>query len=93
MSKYFKEDTKIQLGDYRKRDLSDRMKRTVDYLIHCLGDVALSIDIIEAYNSYFFSYGGRYDVRGEVESVKGLYEIYKKFPSISSKAFSEISFR
>lgn len=93
MEKYFEENQKTQLSMYLERGISDKMKKTIEFLICCLGDVSLPLDIIESYKDYFYSSGGRYDVRTEVESVKGLYEFYKKFPSISAKAFEEISFR
>lgn len=93
MSKYFIDEKEIQLSTYLERELSDKMKKTVEYLIHCLGDVSLPVYIIDAYRTYFYSSEGRYDVRTEEETIKGLYEFYKKFPSISGKAFYEISVR
>ena len=94
MEKYFKERKEFHLSTYLKRGkLSEELERTTKYLMYCLGDVVMPLDIIETYDLYFSCFGGRYDVRHELETVKGLYEFYRKFPHITPKAFYEIAHR
>ena len=94
MEKYFKERKEFHLSTYLKRgNLSEELERTTKYLMYCLGDVAMPLDIIETYDLYFSCFGGRYDVRHELETVKGLYEFYRKFPHITSEAFYEVAHR
>lgn len=93
MSKYFKDEDEIQLSEYAKESISPEMKKAAKYLMFCLGDVSLSKDIIEAYEDFFSHYSSKYDVKFEGDTIKGLYDFYKKFPRLSHKAFYEISFR
>ena len=85
-SKYLKKYLKAKEYTERDRKLASEM------LLEFLGDVKLPAGIIEMFISYYKCTGGRYDVRHEKESSLGLYEFYKKFPTITPDAFDDVAF-
>lgn len=100
--KYFKEREKEQLlSEYLQKGQTDfksclcseekRIART-KYLIEILGDVAFSKEIYQQFIEKFQCFGGRYDVRTKKETIKGIYEITKKYPQFSKEAIDEIWF-
>ena len=97
MSKYFNEEQRTSMSKYldkvKKSDKFDKETTTkeVEYLINCLGDIELPESIIEEFTRLFHTFGGRYDVRSETETIKGLYDIYAQFPNLSKIAFGEIT--
>ncbi len=85
-SKYLKKYLKI-------KEYSERDKRIAsEMLLEFLGDVTLPPGIIEQFLDYYKCTGGRYNVRQEKESTLGLYEFYKKFPTITPAAFGDVAF-
>lgn len=101
MEKYFKEDyeKKLLLSEYLDKSFvsgicseEDRKKRT-EYLIDTLGDVEVDYDLYKLFISQFQRFGGRYDVRVKPETIKGIYEIVKEYPMLTTDAIDEIWFR
>lgn len=103
MSKFFKEEEtqKFLLSEYLKKDSSEfkgcifdeksRQRRT-KYIMGILGDVSLDEDTYKLFIKQFQSYGGRYDVRVKPETIQGIYEITRKYPSLTADAIDEIWF-
>lgn len=93
MSKYFKEIQKEEkhLSEYETID--EREKREVEYLIDVLGDVPLDEDMKKLFHSQFHRFGGKYSVRTKPETIKGIYDITRKFSDLSVDAIDEIWFR
>ena len=85
-SKYLKKYLKIK--EYSEKDL----RIASEMLLEFLGDVTLPPGIIEQFIDYYKCTGGRYNVRQEKESTLGLYEFYKKFPTITPAAFDDVAF-
>lgn len=103
MEKYFKEEQlkEILLSEYLKKDASefekcifsecDRITRT-EYLIDILGDVSLDRAIYELFIKQFQCFGGKYDVRTKPDTIRGIYNIIKKYSMLTEAAISEIWF-
>ena len=101
MRKYFKEEEtkKIKLSKYLKFKENDfkynvcdeeyRASRT-KYVIGIIGDVELDEDTYRLYMTQFQWLGGRYEVRTERETIKGIYELSQKYPFLSVDALDEI---
>ena len=103
MSKYFVEEQEekvllskfiemVQEGTY-KGHLSfpkDVIVSNVERIKKDISDVQLPPSIIERLYMCFHSFGGRYSVRSESESIQGIYGIYSKYPELSSKAVDSI---
>lgn len=62
------------------------------YLKELFGDIELDIDIIKVFINCYSSFGGRYFVRSDDDTLKGLLSIKTKYPTLSSKAIDEIGF-
>ena len=92
MSKYFKERESIKLSEFLEKDISDREDYWTRAMIDSIDDFELPEDIIKKFVSFLY-YGGKYDVSREIETVKGLYDFYKKFPKISDEVFYKIAKR
>lgn len=103
MSKYFIEKEKILLSKYIEEIVKEDSKyysaiqkektvAEVKYLIQCFGDIEMSRDIISKFCDQFHCFGGRYDVRTDLETLKGVYEITKIYPQLSLEALDEIFF-
>lgn len=89
MSKYFEDEKKIVLKEYY--DTCDvKEKDIVLKILMYLGDVEISEALMKAYIASTHSFGGRYDVRTDSKTIKGLYEIYTKFPRLSAEALKDI---
>ena len=86
MSKYFTDEKEkvILLSSYTGDEKN--------LLIAALGDQYLPKSIIDTLSSFYHSYGGRYSVRSDDETIRGVVDIYRKFPRLSKKAISEIGF-
>lgn len=103
MSKYFKEENlqKFKLSEYLEKDESEfkgclfteepRIART-KYIMETLGDISLDKPTYELFISQFQSFGGRYDVRTKQDTIKGIFEIQERYPSLSKDAIDEIWF-
>ncbi len=103
MSKYFKEENlqKFKLSEYLEKDESEfkgcifteepRIART-KYIMETLGDISLDKPTYELFISQFQSFGGRYDVRTKPDTIKGIFEIQEKYPSLTKTAIDEIWF-
>lgn len=85
-SKYLKKYLKTK--EYSEKD----NRIASEMLLEFLGDVTLPPGIIEQFIDYYTCTGGRYNVRQEKESTLGLYEFYKKFPTITPDAFDDVAF-
>lgn len=104
MKTYFKETSteEILLSEYLEKDSTDfkcflyseedRIKRT-KYLMSILGDVAFDKDTYKLFISEFQSHGGKYDVRTKPDTIKGIYEITRMFPTLTARAVKKIWFR
>ncbi|MBO5121101.1 MAG: hypothetical protein J6C28_05410 [Bacilli bacterium] len=100
---YFKKEEleKHKLSEYLEYQDSDfkyllcdkgkRIPRT-KYIIEVLGDVEMDKETYKLFIGQFQSFGGRYDVRTKPETIKGIYEISKKYPFLSTDALEEIWF-
>lgn len=103
MSKYFKQEPipEFLLSEYLKKDTKEfegcifdeisRQRRT-KYIMQILGDVSLDEDTYKLFIKQFQSFGGRYDVRTKKETIKGIYDIIKRYKSLTSTAIDEIWF-
>ena len=103
MSKYFKEEEtqKYKLSEYLQKDASEfkshlgeekhRLKRT-KYIMEILGDISLDADLYRLFMNQFQCFGGRYDVRTKKETIKGMYEITKRYPTLTADAIDKIWF-
>jgi len=101
MREYFKEDqkSKSKLSDYLKLGESEfkdflceekyRGPRT-KYIMETIGDVELDEETYKLFLRQFQRYGGRYNVRTKMETIKGIYELLQKYPSLSVEALDEI---
>ena len=94
MYSFGKKQKEIKLSEYfKKRKFDDKDDKVAsEILMEYLGDVSLPVGIIEQFLDYYTSAGGRYDVRSEKESTLGLYDFYRKFPTITPEAFDDVSF-
>lgn len=104
MSKYFveREEEKVLLSKHKEEIIKDRSKfcyvysestiPQIEYLIKQLGDVEMTREVIAIFCNQFNCFGGRYDVRTDLDTFKGVYEITKRYPKLSSKAIDEIIF-
>lgn len=100
---YFKkeETKKYKLSEYLEFQDSDlkyilcdagrRIPRT-KYIMETLGDVEMDIETYKLFIGQFQSFGGRYDVRTKPETIKGIYDISQKYPSLAKDALDEIWF-
>lgn len=103
MSKFFKEEEtkKLKLSEYLKLDESKfkcflceekyRGPRT-RYIMEAIGDAELDEETYKLFLAQFQRYGGRYDVRTKKETFQGIYDILKKYPSLTADALDEIWF-
>ncbi len=103
MSKFFKEEpvTTFPLSEYLIKDKDEfkgcifdeesRQRRT-KYIMSILGDISLEKDTYELFMRQFQSFGGKYDVRTKKETIKGMYDISKRYPKLTSSALEEIWF-
>lgn len=100
MKTYFKEETKkMKLSEYLKLtefkcflcDEKYREPRT-RYIMDIIGDAELDEETYKLFLSQFQSCGGRYDVRLKRETIKGIYDISKKYPFLTADALDEIWF-
>lgn len=104
MSEYFKEreEEKILLSKHKEEIEKDHSKfcyvysestiPEIEYLIKQLGDVEMTRENIAIFCNQFHSLGGRYDVRTDLDTFKGVYEITKRYPNLSKKAIEKIIF-
>ena len=103
MSKFFVEEQEekvllskfiemIQDGTYEGH-LSypkDVLVRNVERIKKDITDVELPTSVIKELYMCFHSFGGRYDVRTDSETIKGVYSIYSKYPELSGEAVDHI---
>lgn len=96
--KYFKErENEVLISDYAKElDKSSYLYEQESYysslLIDTIGDQYLSKSIIEAFTSFYHSFGGRYSVISDKETIEGVLSIYRKHPSLSKRAIESLGF-
>lgn len=104
MSKYFveKQEEKILLskfiemigeGSYEGHlsHPKEVIAKNVGWVMDDLTDVELPISIISELYGCFHRFGGRYDVRSESDTIKGLYSLYSKYPKLSGTAIDAVS--
>ena len=103
MGKYFQEEKvkKLKLSEYLKLtesefkyflcDEKNREPRT-KYIMNIVGDIELDEETYKIFLKQFQSCGGRYDVRTNEVTIKGIYEISKKYPFLTAEALDEIWF-
>ena len=72
---------------YLKKDV-----KILEYLIKLFGDIELEESLIKVYIDSYRSFGGRYSVKSDDETLKSLQDIKKKYPSLTSKAIDDLSF-
>ena len=72
--------------------MNNREKRIIDYLISVIGDVLMDETCIKVFISEFSCFGGRYDVRTKPETIRGIYDIYTKYPKLSKDAIEKLFF-
>lgn len=108
MSKYFieKKEEKILLSKFveeleKQKVICEKEgkyfsdERTIleaKQIIKYLGDVELPKSIIRELCSQFHSFGGKYDVIGEEETIQRAYKIYLTYPELSARGLSKIIF-
>lgn len=103
MEKYFKDERKqeirlskyLKAKDYFKEMIcreEDRVRRT-SYLIEVLGDVPMDEELYKMYIGQFQCFGGKYDVRVRQDTLKGIYDITRRYSYLTDKAIEEIWFR
>ena len=94
MYSFDKKKKEVKLSEYfKRRKFDDRDDKVAsEILMEYLGDVSLPVGIIEQFLDYYTCSGGRYDVRCEKESTLGLYDFYRKFPTITPEAFDDVAF-
>jgi len=104
MRKYFSEEKKeeILLSDFLKKDSTyfekeiydekNRIRRT-EYLIEILGDVSMDEDVYKLFMVHFQRTGGRYRVFTRPDTIKGIYEITKKYPTLTVFGIEDIWYR
>ena len=103
MKKYFKEEEtkKIKLSEYLKMDKSEFQyfvyydeyrERVTKYIMGIIGDVELDEETYSAFIGEFRCFGGRYTVRTQKETIKGIYEMTQKYPFLSADALQHIWF-
>lgn len=99
--KYFKESEKEEklLSEYLKdgsksyRWSEDARIARTKYLMDILGDVPFSQELYETFIGEFQCWGGRYDVRTKKETIKGIYEISRKYPFLTEDGIEHIWFK
>ena len=69
----------------------DKGRRTprTKYIMEILGDVEMDEETYKLFIGQFQSFGGRYDVRTKKETIKGIYDISTKYPSLAEDALEE----
>ena len=87
LSEYLKDKSK----SYRWSEEA-RVART-EYLIEILGDVLFDQELYETFIGEFSCWGGRYDVRTKKETIKGIYEISRKYPYLTETGVEHIWFK
>lgn len=103
MSKYFVEEQEekvllskfiemIKDGSYEGHlsHPKEIIAKNVSWVMDDLTDVELPVSIIKKFYGCFHSFGGRYDVRTEPETIKGIYSLYSKYPQLSDNAMDHI---
>ena len=93
MSKYFQQyGSGVLLEDYKcnLEDSNERKIKAVDYLEKCLGNVVLPGEIIETFLRQFHIYGGPFNVRNDMITINGIYDIYNRIPGLSVVAIEEL---
>ena len=102
MSKYFmeKEDEKVLLSKHKEEIEIDNSKfcgfysqstiPRINYLIKQLGDVKMTREVIAVFCNQFNCFGGRYDVRTDLETFEGVYKITNRYPKLSKTAIDRI---
>lgn len=103
MSKFFKEELKKEypLSEFLVKEPEEfkgcifteeaRQCRT-KYIKEILGDISLDADTYKLFITQFQCFGGRYDVRTSKETIKGIYDISKRYPQLTAAALDEIWF-
>lgn len=103
MSKYFKEsqvqEQKLKLSEYLDKDCSEFKKyiceepyrtRRTKHLIKILGDVEFDEEMYRLFIKEYSYIGGKYDVRTKPETITGVYEFLKRYPSLTADALDLI---
>lgn len=95
MSKFFKEELKKEypLSEFLVKEPEEfkgcifteeaRQCRT-KYIKEILGDISLDADTYKLFITQFQCFGGRYDVRTSKETIKGIYDISKRYPQLTA---------
>lgn len=96
MSKFFEELRTTTISgyiDFEKQSAEYNKGQKIELarlLRNVIGDVKLPRKIIEILIRQYNISGGKYDVRTNPETLKGVYNIYSKFPNLSAKAIDEL---
>ncbi len=92
MSEYFKEQKMIKLSQYLMSGVSKETERLIKYLMSILGDVEVSTDYMDCYIQ-LTTCGTitRYDVTMEEDTIKGVYDLCKKYPQFSFSAIYSLA--
>ncbi len=100
--KYIKEDQeeKVLLSTYLKGmeqvlDGVHMPQDEYDYsylqrIISVFGDIELERSLVQEFIRFFSRFGGRYSVMSDSDTLKGLLDIKRKYPFLSTKAISEL---
>ena len=97
-----KELKKRKLSEYLKMDkfecqyfCSSEQGRKIrtEYIMKIIGDVKLDEETYRLFLKQWQSGGGMYSVRTKKETIKGIYDIFERFPFLTADALSEIWFR
>ena len=100
--KYIKEDQeeKVLLSTYLKGmeqvlDGVHTPQDEYDYsylqrIISVFGDIELERSLVQEFIRLFSRFGGRYSVMSDSDTLKGLLDIKRKYPFLSTKAISEL---
>ena len=101
MQKYIREEQeeKKLLSSYQKEleEKKDYWEKKRDIregkeLISDLGDVEMPVSMIKTLCACFHTFGGRYSVRGEKETIQGLYGVWKVHPELTAYAIDTLAF-
>ena len=88
--KYFKkEEDKVLLSKYLETTSDERTKSIIKYLISIFGDIELEESIIKEFIRSFSTFGGRYSVRCEEETLASILDFSETY-DLSSKGISEL---
>lgn len=92
---YFKDNIDfVKLSTYLSNLETRDRKDDVKHIIGVIGDVILPENIIHSFIMLYHSFNGingLYNVMEDDDTLKGLYQIYLKYPNLSGNAISKIA--